>query len=131
MLLTVKDEDPRPLYKQLVEQLKRQILEGVLEPGEVLPSAKEVAASLGINAHTVRRAYVELQQAGLVVMGLGRRTRVAKEVGKPAKAEEVVKRLAGPLEELVSEARLLGLSKEEFLQMAKAAFEHLEGGSKQ
>ena len=55
-MIVLNYHDPRPLYAQLKECLRREILSGVLQAGEQLPSVRELAASLAINPNTIRRA---------------------------------------------------------------------------
>jgi len=77
MLLSINDQDPRPVYVQIVNQIKEQIQRGILKPGDELPSVRELSESLGINLHTVRRAYVVLRDQKLLVFRLGQQAKVA------------------------------------------------------
>ena len=56
----------RPLYAQLVEQIQLKILAGEYEPGGKLPSIRELAAEAAVNPNTLQRAFLELEQKGLV-----------------------------------------------------------------
>ena len=58
--------DSRPIYEQLVENLKRLILIDVLQPGEQLPSVRSLAMENGTNPNTVQKAYAELERQGVV-----------------------------------------------------------------
>ncbi len=62
----------KPIYVQIEDSLRDQIEAGSINGGEHLPSARSLAASLGINLHTVLKAYAGLEQAGLVEMRRGR-----------------------------------------------------------
>ena len=64
--------DARPIYAQLVDGFREQILAGVLQPGDKLPSVRELAAQLAINPNTIQRAYRELEQTGLVASVAGK-----------------------------------------------------------
>lgn len=55
-----------PIYLQIIEQFKRQLATGVLSPGDKLPSQRELALELKVNANTVQRAYREMESLGLV-----------------------------------------------------------------
>ena len=55
-MIVLNYHDPRPLYAQLKERLRREILSGALQAGEQLPSVRELAASLAIKRNTLRRA---------------------------------------------------------------------------
>ena len=108
MLLSINDQDPRPVYVQIVSQIKEQIQRGSLKPGDELPSVRELAASLGINMHTVRRAYVVLRDQKLLVFRLGQQAKVAKLRTQPASSEVVTAVIGERLHELITEAFLLG-----------------------
>ena len=114
MLLHVDEGDPRPIYSQLAAQVKEQIRRGELRPGDELPSVRDLASALGINLHTAHHAYKVLRGEGVIVLRLGRRPRVAALREGAADREEIQRRLAGRLNELITEAFHLGLSSRDF-----------------
>ena len=65
-MISLNYRDPRPIYEQLEEKLRRLILSGAIAEGEKLPSVRELAARLAINPNTIQRAYRELEQAGFL-----------------------------------------------------------------
>lgn len=77
MRLTVSDASALPLYQQITEQLTAQIVNGTLPPGSPLPPIRSVAAELRISVISVKRAWEELDRAGLIVTAVGRGTFVA------------------------------------------------------
>jgi DNA-binding transcriptional regulator YhcF (GntR family) len=117
MLVAVDEGDPRPLYAQLVTQIKEQIMSGELSPGEELPSVRELSTSLGINLHTVHRAYQKLRDEGVIQLRLGRRAKVAALRETPAGREEIESRLTVRLNELITEAFHLGLTPADFKRL--------------
>ena len=126
MLLSINEQDPRPVYVQIVSQIKDQIQRGSLKPGDELPSVRELSASLGINMHTVRRAYVVLREQKLLVFRLGQQAIVAKLRTQPASSEEVAAALGERLQELITEAFLLGLSPDDFRHLVNAQIDRLK-----
>ena len=56
-----------PLYEQLVEQLRKQIVLGNAAPGSPLPSVRQLSVELGVNPNTIQKAYREMEQEGLIV----------------------------------------------------------------
>lgn len=56
----------RPIYAQLMEQIKRRIISGVYAPGEKMPSVRELAAEAAVNPNTMQRAFAQLEQEGLL-----------------------------------------------------------------
>lgn len=77
MLLSINEKDSRPIYLQIIGQVKEQVSSGSLHPGDELPSVRELADSLGINMHTVRNAYLKLRDQGIINLRLGRKARIA------------------------------------------------------
>ena len=58
--------DAKPIYTQIVENFQTQIAAGILQPGDKLPSVRELAQNLSINPNTIQRAYRELEAAGFI-----------------------------------------------------------------
>src|SRR5437764_12201561 len=73
MLIQLNTADDRPLYAQIVDQVKFAIAAGVVRPGDLVPSVRELSKRLVVNPNTVARAYRELQGQGLLepVRGTG------------------------------------------------------------
>ena len=70
--------DGRPIYIQIVDDLRQQIALGVLPPGEKLPSVRELAAELAINPNTIQRSYRQLEAEGWIVTVPGKGCFVCK-----------------------------------------------------
>jgi GntR family transcriptional regulator len=66
MYVTVDERDSRPLYQQLVDEIKTLIARGELGEGILLPPVRQVASDLGVNLNTVAFAYRRLQKEGLI-----------------------------------------------------------------
>ena len=73
MLVDIDTADPRPVYRQIVDEIRRCVSIGILKPDEPLPAVRTLAAELKINANTVQHAYRTLVQDGAVYVkrGLG------------------------------------------------------------
>ena len=59
--------DARPIYAQIIDGLREQIAAGVLQPGDKLPSVRELASALAINPNTIQRSYRQLELEGWIV----------------------------------------------------------------
>ena len=118
MLILLRDDDARPIYSQIVSEIKEQIRAGTILPGDELPSVRELSDSLGINLHTVHKAYQVLREQGIIHLRLGRRAKVAQLRTVPA-GREAVDGLADRLNDLVTEAFHLGLSKAQFRKLVE------------
>lgn len=72
--MTIEFDNNLPIYLQIMNYLKREIVRGSLQPGDKIPSVRELAAELQINPNTVQRTFQELEREGIVETrrGLGR-----------------------------------------------------------
>lgn len=77
MLIRVDPASDVPLFEQLSASIRQAVLEGRLTPSERLPSARDLAQSLGVNMHTVLRAYQDLREEGFIELRRGRGAIVA------------------------------------------------------
>jgi DNA-binding transcriptional regulator YhcF (GntR family) len=118
MLFSVDEQDPRPLYEQIVAGVKSAVADGRLAVGELLPGVRELAGGLGVNLHTVHKAYQCLRDDGVIDLRLGRRARISARRG-PASKRIVQQKVGRRLEEIVTEAAMLGVSREEFAAMVE------------
>ena len=86
---TLEFRDSRPIYSQLADRIRQQILTGVLLPGDQLPSVREMAASCSINPTTIQRAYHELENAGWILSIPGKGSFVCEKIpsDEPEKAQ--------------------------------------------
>jgi len=109
MWLSIDNQSDRPIYLQIVIQIKEQMRRGDLKAGDELPSVRELADHLGINMHTVRSAYLRLRDQGLINLSLGRRATIAK-IKKADDKNKIEAEIAGRLAETVTDALLMGLS---------------------
>lgn len=125
MLISINKEDARPLYLQIMIQIKEQIRQGGLKAGDELPSVRELAESLDINMHTIRSAYIKLQEQGIINLRLGRRARIAS-LKKPDNKRSIEAEITARLEELMTDALLLGLSPEEIQKLLNQQTEQLK-----
>jgi GntR family transcriptional regulator len=109
MWLTIDNKSERPIYLQIVLQIKEQVRKGDLKAGDELPSVRELADSLGVNMHTVRFAYLRLRDQGIISLRLGRRATINKII-KPSNKAAVESEIKGRLDEITTDALLNGLT---------------------
>ena len=77
MQLSINTADPRPIYVQIMDEVRRAIVLGTLRPEDPLPSVRQLAADLRVNPNTVAQAYRELERAGTLYVRRGQGTFVA------------------------------------------------------
>lgn len=111
-MLTIQLDSPVPIGDQIRLGLRRAIAAGEVNPGDSLPTVRQLAADLGVNLNTVARAYRELESEGLVSTVRGRGTVVtsARELSRQPEAK-VRDRLRVELRNLLANARLAGLNR--------------------
>lgn len=81
MLIRLDVADERPLYQQIVDEVRRALVLGTLSPEDPLPSVRALAAELRVNPNTVQQAYRELERAGIIYTRRGQGTFVASPGG--------------------------------------------------
>lgn len=77
MLIRITATDSRPIYLQIMDEVRRAIVLGLTEADQMLPSVRQLAAELRVNPNTVQQAYRELEREGVVYTRRGRGTFVA------------------------------------------------------
>ena len=107
-----------PFYQQIADQIKVQIMDGKLTPGEELPSIRLLANELHISVITTKRAYAELAKVGFITQVPGKGTFVA-DCSSNLIREEHIRALESDLLVCFSRAYALGLSAEEILFMTE------------
>lgn len=108
-----------PIYRQLVEQVRREVMLGRLGPGDQLPTLREVVDALAINPNTVAKAYAELEHEGLVVRRQGMGTFVTS--APPAAVLVAPPGLRDALFRWVRRAREAGLSGDQIRLLVSVA----------
>lgn len=88
MYISIDASDPRPIYRQIVDEVQRALVLGNLQPGDPLPSVRELAADLRVNPKTVSEAYKELERDGVVYVQRGQGTFI-DEGARPPSARRV------------------------------------------
>lgn len=110
--------DGAPIYRQLKERVVAMMLDGVLKPGDALPSVRQVAAEYQLNPITVSRAYQELADEALVEKRRGLGMYVTEEASKKLLSNERERFLNEEWPLVVERIQRLGLSMQELLKPA-------------
>lgn len=112
-----------PLTNQIVVQIQHQLVEGVLHPGDQLPTVRAMATELRVNFNTVARAYRILDEAGIISTQQGRGTYILEQ--PPALSSERLRResLQALAQRYLNEARRLGFDRQQALQIFQEAAE--------
>lgn len=118
MTILLDNQRGDPIYRQIAEQIKAQILSGALQPDTALPSIRNLAKDLRISVITTKRAYDELEQEGFVYTIAGKGCFVAP-LNLELVKEENLKKIESHLQEAARLATACQLSGEELFTMLR------------
>lgn len=118
MTILLDNQRGDPIYRQIAEQIKAQILSGALQPDTALPSIRNLAKDLRISVITTKRAYDELEQEGFVYTIAGKGC-FAAPLNLELVKEENLKKIESHLQEAARLATACQLSGEELLTMLR------------
>ena len=116
MNIIINNSSMQPIYEQIVEQVKADILKGVLLQGEALPSVRTLSKDLRISALTVKKAYDVLEQEGFVVTVHGKGSFVSG-VNQNLILEEQRKEVERDFENAILKAKSCGMNSDEITQL--------------
>ena len=121
-MLQLNYRDGRPIYEQVRDGLRRLLVTGAIQPGEKLPSVRQLAGQLAINPNTIQKAYEALEQEGYVysVPGKGSFAARREEIDGNRRDE-----LLAQLDRIAGELLLLGVTPEEIAARCAARKEEL------
>ncbi len=108
-MVHVDYRDARPIYAQIIDGFREQIATGVLQPGDKLPSVRELAATLAINPNTIQRSYRRLEMEGWIVTVPGKGCFVCSD---QRLAEEEKKHLLAAFDDAVNALLVFGISRD-------------------
>ena len=118
MTVFIDNRSDAPIYRQIVDQLKAQIVDGTLAADEALPSIRALAKDLRISVITTKRAYDELEREGFLYTVAGKGSFVAAR-NRELLREEHLRAIEGHIAEAARLAALCGLSREELLDLTR------------
>ena len=122
MKIIINNTSMVPVYEQLMDQIKQEIIDGGLKEGEALPSVRNLAGELKISALTVKKAYDKLEEEGFTVTVHGKGSYVA-ETDRQLAIEARKKAVEDDIAASVSKARSVGLSDDEIREMIEIILE--------
>lgn len=114
----------RPIYEQIIEQIKLNVMKGYLKPGDSIPSVRRLALELKITPGTVAKAYQELERQEIIETIRGKGTFIAAEI----RLEENEKRLKYVKKQLgssIMELKMMGYDKKMIVDLIKGLYEEM------
>ena len=107
----ISQTDKRPIYLQIMDQIKQRVAVGDWAEGQPIPSIRQLAADLQVSVITVKRAYLELEREGVIITQQGKGSQVAPNPGLGMRLQE--EELKKHLEQAIRLAEMLGLRPKE------------------
>jgi len=120
VLITIDAADARPIYVQIMDEIRRAVVLGTVKPDDPLPSVRQLAGELKVNPNTVQQAYRELEREGLVYVRRGQGTFVSEEAAVETDKErrELARMVA---DRALREAYRNGLSSDDLVEAIREA----------
>lgn len=122
MKIIVNNTSMVPIYEQIVDQIKKMIVNGELHEDDILPSVRSLSKDLKISALTVKKAYDNLEQEGFTITVHGKGTYVAA-TNKDFILEEQKKEVEADFEMAIQKGRRCGLKDEELRELFELVLE--------
>lgn len=115
-MIVISPTNPDPYYKQIEDQIKKEIISGRLKSRTKLPSVRALAKELNVSVITTKRAYAELEKEGLITTHQGQGTYVAEVDLKSIKAQKT-KAIEQEVATLMKRAKELSIEPEEIIRL--------------
>lgn len=110
--ILISNQSELPIYAQIKEQIKEQILNGQIEEGKVLPSIRKLAKEIGVSVITTTRAYNDLEEEGYITSIQGKGSVVLSKNNEFLKEQYLI-RIEGGMTTAVETAKRINMSEEE------------------
>lgn len=114
----------KPIYEQIIEQMKYNVMKNYLHPGDAIPSVRKLALELKITPGTVAKAYQELERQGVIETIRGKGTFIASELDikqDDSKIQAIKKRISTEILEL----KMMGYDKKQTVELVKNIFDEI------
>ncbi len=108
--------DPRPMYQQIMDQVRQRVTIGDWSPGSKMPSIREMAIALKVSVITVKRAYLELERQGVVITRQGQGTWISDQLNRQDMQYQELEQV---LERVASIAGSMSITDEELVSLVR------------
>lgn len=124
--VSINTGSPEPIYRQLIEQVKRRVAAGQIRAGDEIPSVRDLAQALAVHPMTISKAYSMLEAEGVLERRRGLSMVVAAQHRRAQPAASRIELLRPTLERAAQEARQLQLPRAEVLALLKTLLDQEE-----
>ena len=121
-MYNIDNQSRQAVYEQIVTQVEKYVLSGILTSGDKMPSVRKLSLELNVNPNTVQRAYTELERSGVLVTAPGRGAFVSdsgRAVLREVRRREYLKKL----DEVLMELKVSAVAKEKILAIVERVYE--------
>jgi GntR family transcriptional regulator len=125
-MISINKTSSKPYYEQLMLSIKEDILSGLLQPGDRLPSVREMAKQLTMNPNTISKAYKLLEAQDVIITVKGKGTYI-KKLDPKLRDEQQIQAIKKQFTDLVIEANYLNVSQQEMNEWLTDSYQHLKG----
>jgi GntR family transcriptional regulator len=125
MLFAVDFKLGKPVYLQIVDQVKAAAASGALQPGDSLPSIRPVAEQLRVNRNTIAKAYNELEKQGVIETVVGKGCFLKNHQSSPLTKDARLELLTRDIDQAAIQAHHLRIDRDEFIKLATTRFDLL------
>jgi len=119
-----------PIYIQLVDRIEQMVVSGQLQPGQQLPTIRQLAADLRVNYNTVGRAYLILDQQGIISTQQGRGTYITTRLDEAQVQKLWMDKLRGLIGQAIHDALALGYSPEDIERIVEEELDKAAGAAR-
>jgi GntR family transcriptional regulator len=123
-MIQIDYRSEKPIYEQIIEQIKLYVLKGQLSPGDAIPSVRKMAQELGVTPSTVAKAYQELERQKVIETIRAKGTFIANPVTEELREEQVDK-IRKRMKSEILELKRNGYSAEDVLKMTREIFDSI------
>ncbi|MDQ2087773.1 GntR family transcriptional regulator [Herbivorax sp. ANBcel31] len=124
-MININPRSNKPLYEQIVDGVKENILKELLSPGEKLPSVREMSKLLTVNPNTVSKAYLELERQKVIETLSGKGTFVSSSYS-PKLDLDKLENIKNILKDIIIETHYLGIEKKDFFKIVNDIYSNIE-----
>lgn len=121
-MFQIQTRSNQPIYEQIIDSIKENVVRGFLHSGDELPSVRKMAMQLSVTPNTVAKAYRELERERVIEVIRGKGTYISSEY-KPKRDEDKMREIEEALTRKIVELTYMGVTREEVLEMIEKIYD--------
>lgn len=125
-MINIDPRSSQPIYEQIIDQVKENIIKGIMMPGDQLPSIRQLASMILANPNTISKAYQELERMRVIETIRGKGTFIRKDY-KGKADDDKMSEIKKALKKIIVEMHYMGLSRAEMNEEIEKIYQELQG----